>query len=362
MSTDTKVVHKVTREQLERCLMVALKTMEDGKRAIPVFVYGDPGLGKTDTAYAFYAKAKKALGDQLLPLLERDMSLCSSLDFAIPHKEGNTLSVIYQSWIPFLDTVGEKVLIGLLDEYDRSEKEVQNFGQKMMLSPSIDGRALSDRVFYILCCNGESDDSFTNELSNANRSRGIHLNLSAYTSTDEDEWQDWASRNNLGPEIRTFAKYGANYNEEQCEFAERTTYNYRTRHMADRIIQATKRCSFKTDDILLPLLAGVIGSERASAVIATNELIAECPDPKDILNGLEVSVPESPKKCFAMTSLLMNCCDMDSTKQVRNMLKYFTRMPAEITGGALRNLGYAHPKVASYAEFKEWAIANNFLL
>lgn len=358
-----QVVHKLNREQLERSLMLLFKTCEDGERPIPAMVYSDPGLGKTETVYRAYDKTKEKMGDAMLPLLEKELGLMDAVDIACPMAVNGKLEYAYQEWVPFHDKIKDKWCWILLDEFDRSQKDVQNLSQKMVLSKNLDGHRLSDNAFYIACCNGESDESFTTEISEATKSRWCHINLSSYGEADEQEWQDWAYDHDVCAEVRTFAKYGSAYNAPTTPFKERAVCNYRTRRQADRILKASKRCSFRTDDIILPLLAGVLGSEAASALFATNDLLKGCPSPEEIIRDPEnTDVPSSPKSCFALGSLLMNHVEMNKPAQVRAMLKYMVKFPKEITGGFFRNIGYKHPSITSYDDYKKWCVDNSFLL
>ncbi len=363
MPEANQVIHKITREQMERCLMVLFKTVEDGERPIPAMVYSEPGAGKTQTCYRAYKGVKERMQDSMLPFLEKELGLMDAVDIACPLAHDGKLVYAYQDWVPFEKKIGDKYQWVLFDEFDRSQREVQNLSQKIVLSEFLDGMKLSNNVFFIACCNGESDESFTTEISEATKSRWCHLNLSTFSNADEAEWQDWAYDNDVCAEVRTFAKYGSAYNAPTTPFKERAVCNYRTRRQADRIIKAAKNCTFRTDDILLPLLAGVIGSEAASALFATNDLLKGCPTPEEILKDPEkADVPESPKSCFALGSLVMNHVDMAKPAQVRAMIKYMIRFPKEITGGFFRNLGYKHPKITSYDEYKKWCVDNSFLL
>ena len=353
-------------EQLVRCFAVLWKTKEfstDG-RPVPAAVLGPVGSGKTTAAGILVDSLNKngngSAAKNPYHLWKVIVSVLTSSDFGVPYPTPDgKLEHLAPNFLPF-DSKERGVL--LFDEFDRGKPDVQNSALQILLGGELHGHEVSPNIFIILTMNGISD-IFTTPLSEAARTRVCSLFVSPHAGGAGDSWDDWAADHGISPMMRGFAKFRPDLITAKEEFEELAIPTPRTRDMADWIMKACEAVKFETNDIMLPLLAGVIGKAAAIELIAFRSLYEKCPDPDEVLaDPTKAPVPEEQSVLYALGLALLAKIEKDDREKAIALVKYAVRMPEDKTAFVLRKLGDVCPTVVSAKEYLSWVEEHKMIL
>lgn len=151
----------------------------------PAFMWGPPGIGKTETVYA--------LGKMLnVPVIVWIAAQTDAVDIkGIPGKIIDHNGVARTEWaapkdLPFLDPDWEGILF--FDELPNATPLVQNSIQQCIHERRVGEHRLSDKARVFAAGNRQSDRAGAGRLSTAIASRFVQLEI----ATDMEEWSTWA--------------------------------------------------------------------------------------------------------------------------------------------------------------------------
>ena len=347
------MIQSINHDQLKRCLL--LLWMAD----VPACIIGSVGTGKT-TAVENMVKELDSKMDNKFNLWKVFLGLIDATDIGgIPTKnEDGKIDYAPPRCLPF-DCNASGIIFG--DEYDRAAPDVQNAFNQILLGKEIHNNVISDNAYVILAMNGESD-TYTTPLSKAARNRVCTLYLSSEAQGSQDDWDDWARENNINDTIRGFAKYRPNLIANDTEFSEQAMITPRSRDMAGKILDQVDKVKFKTDDILLACLAGVIGSSAAHELLHYIQQKDTMPDIKHVLDN-----PSEYEEYFDRPDLVYMICiavqgHVNNIKDVKlrsatanKAIGFFNNnMAPEIQMWAVNNIAKEHPDVALSKEYKKF--------
>jgi len=298
MNTPKAVQSKVTPMQLQRCLALLWKAK------VPAAIIGDVGSGKTTAVLDFAKRMKEKTNDSFNTYLTV-LSYKSPEDIGgvpYPNKETGRVEYFMPKDLPF-GTDENCLIYG--DEFDRAAPEVQNSFLQVLLGGEIHGSCISENAFVVLSMNGETD-IYTTPLSKAAATRVCSLFVGGSKEKNSESWQVWAAENDIGLEAKVFEKMrGGSLISQQEDFEEIAICTRRTLVYADRIYKAAESVKFKTSDILLACLSGVIGFTAAVEFMSMKEIVSECPEVGDILyDPNSCQIPNNPALNFVVLEVL----------------------------------------------------------
>ena len=364
-------VMTVNAEQAQRAMMLCWKAeMECKKRGIPlwfpVILVGGTSTAKTTTVRGLVASLNNGLEEkeQFRLWLEHISYYADSGDIGgIPFpKDGKTQFLMNEN-LPFDN--GHKGVL-LLDEMDRVRDEsIQNAMLQVVNGREIHGHKLSKSVFVVGTMNGTSDAG-TLPLCEALRARTCTLFMSSRAAGVVDSYEAWAQANGISPVGLTFSRYRRELLRQNDDFEEIAIPVQRTVDMADFVLQASKSVKFKTDDILLPVIAGLVGKKAATEFLATEKLINEAPSIKAILADPDnADIPENVSVCYALACGLGDYAKSNGgtdRKVLDGLAKYICRMRPELGAMAFKRMSKEAPAVVTTPAFQNWAKSNKALL
>ena len=342
-------VKYIDHNQLRRSLLLCYNAK------VPVCILGGVGCGKTTAVRDFAAEIDKQIeGDFKLWTIFLGLIDATDIGGVPVRTDDNEIEYAAPKCLPF-NTSDAGIILG--DEYDRSSPEVQNAFNQILLGGEIHGNKISENAFVVLTMNGSSD-RYTTQLSEAARNRVCTLFLSSKASSTLSQWDDWASKNGINETIRAFAHFKQDLIKSHENFEELALITPRSRDMAGRILDAAKTANFKTDDIMLPILAGIIGMGPANELIAFDRMREQLPDIEKMLKNPEKYETD---KCWANSSLcyaigvsLGSRLTDDDIDRAENAVKLVQYMPDEIGAWAIRNVTKACPQVMATDQYKEF--------
>src|SRR5210317_167861 len=178
----------VTTEQAKRLITKCF----DKKR--PVFLWGPPGIGKSEVVASIAEEQKGLMIDLRLAQMEpTDLR-------GIPYyNKDNGL----MDWAPPIDLPDEElasqypVVVLFLDEMNSAPPSVQAAAYQLILNRRVGKYVLPDNVVMIAAGNRESDKGVTYRMPTPLANRFVHIEMRA----DFLAWADWAVNNNIHTDV-----------------------------------------------------------------------------------------------------------------------------------------------------------------
>lgn len=274
----------------------------------PVFIWGPPGIGKSDSIHQIGAEMGAHVIDVRLSLWEpTDIK-------GIPYYNAveNTMS-----WAPPVELPSEDFaknfehIILFLDEMNSAPPSVQAAAYQLVLNRRVGTYKLPDNVLVVAAGNREVDKGVTYRMPAPLANRFVHLEL----RVDFEDWLNWAVENKINKDVVgyiSFAKqdlYDFDPKTASRAFATPRSWAFVSELLDDDISEAT----------LADLVSGAIGEGTAVKFMAHRKVASRMPNPSDILAGKvkELKV----KEISAMYSLTVSMCyelKDASEKKVKN--------------------------------------------
>lgn len=342
-------VKYINHDELRRSLMLCREAK------VPVCIIGGVGCGKT-TAVEDLVKDIRESTDHEFHLWKIFLGMVDNTDIGgIPVRtDDNEIIYAPPKFLPF-GCKDSGIILG--DEYDRSAPEVQNAFNQILLGGEIHGNKISPNAFVVLTMNGTSD-RYTTQLSEAARNRVCTLFLSSKAASSLDQWDRWARKNGINDVIRGFARFQSNLIESHEDFDEQAIITPRSRDMAGRILDAADKVSFKTDDIMHAVLAGIIGQNAAMSLIAFEREREKLPDIDDMLKTpgkYETHACwEEASLCYAVGIAVSSRINEEDLEKAENAITLVSYMPDEVGAWAVRNISDACPQVCITDKYREY--------
>ena len=258
----------------------------------PVFMWGPPGIGKSDIV--------KQIGDEFnREVIDVRLSLWEPTDIkGIPYYNSteNTMTWAPPSELP---SDPESTAILFLDELNSAAPATQAAAYQLILNRRVGTYQLPKGVAIVAAGNRETDKGVTYRMPAPLANRFLHLEL----RTDYDDWLNWATVNRLHEQVVGY-----------IGFAKQDLYDFDPRS-SSRAFATPRSWSFvssllEDDDLdegtLTDLVSGAVGEGLAVKFMAHRKVAKQMPKPEDILSGNVDKV--TIKEISAMYSLTISLC------------------------------------------------------
>ena len=258
----------------------------------PVFMWGPPGIGKSDIVHQIGAEQNREVIDVRLSLWEpTDIK-------GIPFYNANLGTM---SWAPPIELPSDPDSTAslFLDELNSAAPATQAAAYQLILNRRVGTYYLPKGVSIVAAGNRETDKGVTYRMPAPLANRFLHLEL----KVNFDDWQEWATTNRVHEQVVGY-----------IGFAKQDLYDFDPKS-SSRSFATPRSWSFVSDllgdddlpeSTLTDLVAGAIGDGLAVKFMAHRKVAKQMPKPEDILSGKVSKV--NIKEISAMYSLVISLC------------------------------------------------------
>lgn len=280
----------VTSIQARRSLIKAFKIQR------PVFLWGPPGIGKSELV----ADLAHSLGGHMIDLRLGQMEPTDIRGIPFYNKDLGKMDWAEPVDLPTAELASQYPLVVLfLDEMNAAPPSVQAAAYQLILNRRVGKYHLPSNVVLVAAGNRESDKGVTYRMPTPLANRFVHQEIKC----DFGAWQEWAVKNNIHKDVvgyLTFAKqdlYDFDAKSASRAFATPRSWTFVSQMLQD---------DDTDDDTNMNLIAGTVGEGLAVKFMAHRKISGRMPAPEDILSG-KVDTLEV-KEVSAMYSLVISMC------------------------------------------------------
>ena len=310
----------VTATQARRSLMKAFKIQR------PVFLWGPPGIGKSELV----ADITKELGGYMIDLRLGQMEPTDIRGIPYYNKDTGKMDWAEPVDLPTAEFASQyPVVVLFLDEMNSAAPSVQSAAYQLILNRRSGKYVLPDNVVMVAAGNRESDKGVTYRMPTPLANRFVHQEM----TVDFASWQEWAVKHNEHKDVvgyLTFAKQ--DLYDFDAKSASRAFATPRSWHFVSELLQDDDT----DDDTNMNLIAGTVGEGLAVKFMAHRKIAGRMPRPEDILSG-KVDTLEV-KEVSAMYSLVISMCyELKAAVENRVADKEFHAMSDNFFGYMMKN-------------------------
>lgn len=265
------------------------------KKKRPLFIWGAPGIGKSDIVGQVASEIDAHMIDIRL-------SLWDPTDIkGIPYYSSNDNTM---QWAPPQELPTQefakkhKFIVLFLDEMNSSAPAVQAAAYQLILNRKVGTYVLPDNVLIVAAGNRDADKGVTYRMPAPLANRFVHLEL----KVDFDDWFQWAVNNDIHQDVvgyLTFSKkdlYDFDPRSPSRSFATPRSWSFVSELLEDDDDETT------TTD----LVSGSVGEGLAVKFMAHRKVSAKLPNPSDVLAGKVKTL--DTREISAMYSLTVSLC------------------------------------------------------
>ena len=316
--SDTRTITSV---QARRSLLKAFKHQR------PVFLWGPPGIGKSELV----ADITEELGGYMIDLRLGQMEPTDIRGIPFYNKESGKMDWAEPVDLPSAELASEyPVVVLFLDEMNSAAPSVQSAAYQLILNRRVGKYVLPDNVVMVAAGNRESDKGVTYRMPTPLANRFIHQEM----KVDFTSWQDWAVNHGIHKDVVGYITFAKNdLYDFDAKSASRAFATPRSWSFVSQILDDDD----SDDDTVMNLIAGTVGEGLAVKFMAHRKVASRMPKPEDILSGKVTTL--DVKEVSAMYSLVISMCyelkDAITEKKVDD--KKFHEMADNFFGYMMKN-------------------------
>jgi hypothetical protein len=296
------------------------------------FVWGPPGVGKSEGVYQIAANIKNSTGKNV-EVTDIRLSMFSPIDLrGVPVADAKKeFTVWLKPKIFALDDSEEMINILFFDELSSAPQQVQAAAYQITLDHRIGEHKLPDNCIIIGAGNRTIDKSVVFRMPNALANRLQHYEI----LTDYDSWRSWATQNSVHPYVLGYLAFD---NSKLCQEevpAEQIAFpSPRTWVFVSNLLRIFE--GVKPVEDLYTQISACVGVDTALAFLAWVKKHRNLPDVADVFRGKYAKYPASSDALFALVESMITYIknregkgDTISQAELNNMAMYVSRFPMD---------------------------------
>lgn len=271
MATDMETAH--TPSSLRELIEIAMA----GPNSRPVFIWGPPGIGKSDIVHQIGEDwgVEDVLDIRLLLLEPTDLR-------GIPYRDpdSNTMQWSQPGELPPSNTDSRYIIF--LDELTAAPQSVQAAAYQLVLDRKVGTYDLPPNAMIVAAGNRVKDNGVAHKMPTPLANRFIHFTL----DTNFNDWLEWAVNNRVHSDVIGFlGQFKNKLNQfdpksQDVAFATPRSWKY----VSDKLYSA-EQLGKTNGDTVRSLVAGCVGEGIATEFVQHREVAHKLPSPSDVLDG-----------------------------------------------------------------------------
>ena len=262
----------------------------------PVFLWGPPGVGKSE----LIADLTEELGGYMIDLRLGQMEPTDLRGIPFYNKDIGKMDWAEPVDLPTQELADQYPIVTLfLDEMNSAAPAVQAAGYQLILNRRLGKYVLPDNVVIVAAGNRESDKGVTYRMPSPLANRFVHLEV----KVDYDSWNEWAVKHRVHKDVVGYIGFAKN---DLMDFNPRSSSRAFATPRSWSFVSEFLYDTDTTDQELTDLISGTIGDGLAIKFMAHRKHASQMPNPSDVLAGKvkELKV----KEVSAMYSLTVSMC------------------------------------------------------
>ena len=264
------------------------------KRQRPVFLWGPPGIGKSELV----AGIAEDLGGLMIDIRLSQMEPTDLRGIPFYNKDNGKMDWAPPIELPDEETASQYPIVVLfMDEMNSAPPATQAAAYQLILNRRVGKYVLPDNVVMVAAGNRDSDKGVTYRMPSPLANRFVHLEM----RVDFDSWQTWAVNNRIHKDVVGY-----------LSFAKGDLFDFDPRS-AGRSFATPRSWTFVSELLdedndagLTDLVAGAVGEGMAVKFMAHRKVSGQMPDPVEVLAGKVTEL--KVKEVSAMYSLTISLC------------------------------------------------------
>ena len=264
------------------------------KRQRPVFLWGPPGIGKSELV----AGIADDLGGLMIDIRLSQMDPTDLRGIPFYNKDNGKMDWAPPIELPDAETASQYPIVVLfMDEMNSAPPATQAAAYQLILNRRVGKYVLPDNVVMVAAGNRDSDKGVTYRMPSPLANRFVHLEM----RVDFDSWQTWAVNNRINKDVVGY-----------LSFAKGDLFDFDPRS-AGRSFATPRSWTFVSELLdedndagLVDLVAGAVGEGMAVKFMAHRKVSGQMPNPVEVLAGKVTEL--KVKEVSAMYSLTISLC------------------------------------------------------
>jgi hypothetical protein len=286
VSENRTVTPSETRSRVLRCF----------KKKRPVFLWGPPGIGKSE----LIADLASEMGGHMIDLRLGQMEPTDIRGIPFFNRDTGLMD-----WAPPIDLPTQEmadqypIIVLFLDEMNQAVPAVQGAAFQLILNRRVGKYVLPDNVVLVAAGNRESDKGISYRMPTPLANRFVHLEV----RSDFDSWQQWAVNKKIHKDVVGYLSFAK---QDLMDFDPRSASRSFATPRSWTFVSEFLEDDETTDAELTDLIAGTVGEGLAVKFMAHRKVSGQMPNPEEVLAGKvkELKV----KEVSAMYSLTVSMC------------------------------------------------------
>ena len=292
----------------------------------PLFLWGPPGIGKSELVADLTAE----LGGAMIDLRLGQMEPTDIRGIPFYNKDLGKMDWAEPIDLPDAEFAAQYPIVVLfLDEMNSAAPSVQAAAYQLILNRRIGKYIMPENCVIVAAGNRESDKGVTYRMPTPLANRFIHQEM----KVDFASWQDWAVNHGIHKDVVGYLTYAKqDLNEFDAKSASRAFATPRSWTFVSQLLEDEDA----DDDTVMNLIAGTVGEGLAVKFMAHRKVAGKMPKPEDILAGKEKEL--NVKEVSAMYSLGISMCyELKSAVEAKVEDKKFHEMADNFFAYMMKN-------------------------
>ena len=346
----------------------------------PMFVWGSPGIGKSDIVDQLARRQAGANVSRSQPrgswivytsetgrrvlLIDARASQWDAVDTrGVPFVEEQRTHWAVPDIFPRADEAAQYDLIVLfLDELNSAHRSVQAALYQLILDRALGDYVLPDNCVVLAAGNKETDRAVTERMSTALAARFSHLEL----VVDRDAWERWALNASVDTSVIVYMRWRP---DALHEFDPRSSSKAQPNPRAwEAVGEIAAECERRGARRLAEtaLYKGTVGEARGAEFAGFRQLYRELPDPASVIMDPDnAPISDRPEVLWALCGALAERATKGNFDRIA---KYGTRLRDVQHAGPefmtllVRSSAIKNPEIQHTRAFIKWASENSDVL